>query len=647
MPFPKGVTKVAVVFNFIFFYMKIIFLWVGLLFFQCSVQAAPLQTPFKISGKVYALSTKAPVSDIRVELYDHKGHYLAKMQKTDGAGKFLFRGLEANTYFVKAYPDVGTIQTRRIDLTQGDATVSIGIKIPVAIPSGRSVDSIITFDPTAAVSSPNRGLSRREAADNGYEYISIYDPETFEETVVRVGKDGSYVKLSEEETLAYLYEEAGQLTAGVVSDHNNWETWTKDVQVILRTYADQWSLYPTHRYWVQVVNKQRIPIPNQTVRLKDKAGTLHWEARTDNTGRAELWYGLNSEVTTIPTDLLLEVEEGSFSQMVSQPLVYEDGSNTVVVSTPCSSSKEVDIVWVVDATGSMKDEIEYLQAELKDVISRAESSWSDLKFKQAAVFYKSEGDDYVTQKVDFSPKIEVLQTFIEGQVANGGQSPEAVEQGLDVAINELQWRNDALAKILFLVLDEPPHISPVINRQLYDLLRQAAQKGIRIIPIAASGTREDTEYLCRAMALATNGHYVFLTDDSGIGNAHAEPTASAYQVEYLNNLLVRLIDQATLPPFCEENIVEQLREKVSPPKAMAGALTVFPNPATDQAQVIIPAGVSEVLVTDANGRFIERWEGLRPSRGQWDLSAYAIGVYYLHYVQKGVQKTERLVVINP
>jgi len=43
------------------------------------------------------------------------------------------------------------------------------------------------------------------------------------------------------------------------------------------------------------------------------------------------------------------------------------------------------------------------------------------------------------------------------------------------------------------------------------------------------------------MAIATNGTYVFVTDDSGIGNDHIEPTVGEYQVEFLNDLMVRLV----------------------------------------------------------------------------------------------------------
>jgi len=47
--------------------------------------------------------------------------------------------------------------------------------------------------------------------------------------------------------------------------------------------------------------------------------------------------------------------------------------------------------------------------------------------------------------------------------------------------------------------------------------------------------------MMRFISIATNGTYVFITNDSGIGNSHLSPTVGKYDVEYLNNLMVRLI----------------------------------------------------------------------------------------------------------
>ena len=45
----------------------------------------------------------------------------------------------------------------------------------------------------------------------------------------------------------------------------------------------------------------------------------------------------------------------------------------------------------------------------------------------------------------------------------------------------------------------------------------------------------------RFMAQATNGTYTVITNHSGISNNHITPTVGNYQVEYLINLMVRMV----------------------------------------------------------------------------------------------------------
>src|SRR5690606_18417442 len=116
----------------------------------------------------------------------------------------------------------------------------------------------------------------------------------------------------------------------------------------------------------------------------------------------------------------------------------------------------------------------------------------------------------------------------------GGDYPEAMDIALDTAINALSWSENARSRILFLVLDAPPHQGQEVNDRLQRLIHQAAEKGVRIVPIGASGIDKSTEYLMRALALGTNGTYAFLTDHSGIGNPHIKPTTDSYDVETLN-----------------------------------------------------------------------------------------------------------------
>jgi hypothetical protein len=184
----------------------------------------------------------------------------------------------------------------------------------------------------------------------------------------------------------------------------------------------------------------------------------------------------------------------------------------------------------------MSDELTYLQ---KDFASIASDAGSD-GIVYSVNFYRDEGDDYVVRDYGFTNNISSALDLLKEQRADGGGDyPEAVTAALLNGISGHDWREDS-EKLMFLVLDAPPHDGDAIQ-QFSNILTLAAQKGIRIIPVASSGVDTDTEFLCRSMAIATGGTYTFLTDDSGIGGSHLEPTIGDYSVEKLNEMLVRII----------------------------------------------------------------------------------------------------------
>ena len=125
----------------------------------------------------------------------------------------------------------------------------------------------------------------------------------------------------------------------------------------------------------------------------------------------------------------------------------------------------------------------------------------------------------------------------------GGDWPEAVHTALDNAVSGHQWREDAL-KLCFFVLDAPPHTESElqgVNKSVTDSLTNAQELGIRIIPVSCSGGDQETEYILRSFAAITGGTFIFLTDDSGVGESHLEPIIGNYTVESLHDIIVRLI----------------------------------------------------------------------------------------------------------
>jgi hypothetical protein len=95
-----------------------------------------------------------------------------------------------------------------------------------------------------------------------------------------------------------------------------------------------------------------------------------------------------------------------------------------------------------------------------------------------------------------------------------------------------------------MILDAPAHkdIQGVVE-SMQKSIEQFSAKGIKIIPVFCSSYSKDCEFMCRQFAVLTGGTYVFLTDDSGVGNGHVVASVGDYQVEKLNELIIRLIDK--------------------------------------------------------------------------------------------------------
>ena len=448
--------------------------------------------------------------------------------------------------------------------------------------------------------------------------------------------------------------EAGQLTAGEVNDFSKWELWDDLSQEALRAYQDTWYINPEDRYTLQLTSEAGSPIVDATVELVYK-NERYWTAKTDNTGKAELWLNLYGKEVSNLDKLSMVVSYQGSTNTLKKITPFKKGINHLQLEKPCEYPNQIDIAFVVDATGSMKDELDYLKSELGDIIEQVQREKSEENIRLGSVFYKSVGDDYVTTKSDFSENIAKTTDFIKDKRTGGGRSAEAVETALEVAVNELSWSENATTRLLFLVLDEPPANTTDIVERLHKVNQQAAAKGVRIIPVACSGTDKSTEYLMRTLALSTNGTYVFLTDDSGIGESHIKPTTDTFEVEYLNGLLVRLIKQFSELPDCksvedvEAIVINEEKEnqaKDNPQILEKINIKCYPNPSDGIVNIDIPKKIEELFVTDATGKILIRKTNLKKRKETIDLSQFPTGMYLVRCQIKEQIISERIMIVH-
>ena len=345
----------------------------------------------------------------------------------------------------------------------------------------------------------------------------------------------------------------GQLTAGEWSDLTEWSFWNSVIASSdWSRMVEYWGFGKGERISVRVDNGRQ-PIPDAVAKLYDKNGTLLWTARTDNHGRVELFTGLSSTNEDGPYDVVVQVGDQETKLGNVDPSREQSPSESPLfarVRKAPEALNTVDVMFVVDATGSMGDELNYIKAELESVFERVHKEMeTDYTIRLGANVYRDQGDEYVVRSHPFSESIHDVAMFIRSQNAGGGgDAPEAVEEALEEAIEKHEWSTSAQSRFLFLVLDAPPHHTSDRLKKLQDLTKKAAEKGIRIIPVSSSGVDKETEFLMRFLAIHTGGTYTFLTDHSGIGESHIEPTIGSYAIEYLDDLLVRLIVQYTQQP---------------------------------------------------------------------------------------------------
>jgi len=499
---------------------------------------------------------------------------------------------------------------------------------------------------------------------------------------------------------------AGKLTASELNDFSKWDLWQDIRKKELKKFQGMWDIYPVQRYSMQVKNEDGRPVVNAPVRLRNHDGTVLWSARTDNTGKVELWTGMFGKQAVIDPEIV--VSAGNSEYVYEDPQQFPKGMSVLKIPVPCDVPNDVDIAFLVDATGSMHDEISFLKSDLIDILQKTNGNMPGQAISLGAVFYRCFENSYVTRNHPLSQDINGTTGFISEQDAGEGGA-EAVEEGLRVAIDSLRWNPHARARLLFMILDEQPLVRPGILRQLHASIQKAAEQGIRIIPVVGSAETPENaasmEYLLRSAALATNGTYVFLTDHSHIGDAHSKPVTDQYDVELLNNLLKRIIHSFTWVAACSDDTVSALRadtstfsnspviaheiidttrhvktgkpgmnvkdftkvtgkdttgnqratdtltgrysaDTIKPVPAEKIGIKFYPNPTTGRISAEIDGKVKELFLTDISGKLLARYKTAGVSKLEIDLGNFSTGLYFLKFYDHGNWYSGRIVLVR-
>ncbi|MDW3217228.1 MAG: VWA domain-containing protein [Acidimicrobiales bacterium] len=207
-------------------------------------------------------------------------------------------------------------------------------------------------------------------------------------------------------------------------------------------------------------------------------------------------------------------------------------------------SVPLDILFVIDATGSMGDEIDRLRDNMSSVAEQIDALPSDPDVRFGMTVYRDEGDAYVTRTFDLTDSLADFLDALDDVVAEGGGDyPEAMDEALADAMELPDWRRQDAVQLMFLLADAPPQVRREVQTPYTQTATQAAEAGMKIFPIAASGTDDQAEYAMRELAFVTGGRFVFLAyggGDSATGSG-TDITTQDFDELPLDQLVVRLV----------------------------------------------------------------------------------------------------------
>jgi hypothetical protein len=216
-------------------------------------------------------------------------------------------------------------------------------------------------------------------------------------------------------------------------------------------------------------------------------------------------------------------------------------------------SPKVDVVFVLDTTGSMGGLIEGAKLKIWSIANSIIGGAPTPDLRVGLVGYRDVGDAYVTRSFGLSEDLdEVYGNLMSFTADGGGDTPEHVNRALHEAVENMEWNPDGKAlRILFLVGDAPPHTDYDDGFDYEEICESAVRRDI-IINTIQCGNMAETAGIWREIALLGEGEYAAIAQSGGMRSVPTPMDAE------LSRLSVEL--DATVVAFGDEGDLVRKRE---------------------------------------------------------------------------------------
>jgi len=333
------------------------------------------------------------------------------------------------------------------------------------------------------------------------------------------------------------------VTAGVVDDNADFNAF---LAFRSRTRVEHRPRDIRERYLLEVKDPRGRGVADAEVAVQGDSGWSMW-ARTDAAGR--VWLHPNAFDPARSGHYQIAVRKDGRQSGAQLTRGQRSAVEVVLEARAAEPRARLDLVFLIDATGSMADEIDKLKSSLRAIVGEVSALPSRPDICLGLVAYRDRGDQFLLRSHDFTDDVN---GFLHGalnplRAAGGGDYPEAMNEALHETVHRLSWRGDGATRLVVLLADAPPHLDYGAPHYDDDMLA-ALGKGIKVFGVGASGLDKQGEYIQRQIAQYTGGQFVFLTyaqahsPSSGPGRETVHDVKN-YSVDTLDRLIVRLVSQ--------------------------------------------------------------------------------------------------------
>ena len=330
------------------------------------------------------------------------------------------------------------------------------------------------------------------------------------------------------------------LRAGSTDDNDRFDDYLSYRRKALTGGLFAHDLDVTERHVLRVVDDGGRPVLGARVDIAADDGTPLVDLRTMADGRTLFFPRLSSRPGSNSWTVRISGGGAETTARFDRSTV---GHSFTLGGAHRADRVKLDVQFLIDTTGSMGDEIDRLRTNLLTISKSIAALPGQPDVRFAMTVYRDCGDEFLSRTYDFDGSVDRFNSQLATvRAAGGGDEPEALNQALHDAITRPGWRGDDTVKLVFLVADAPPHLDYPgdVDYALDTLL--AARRGIKISPIASSGSNPQAEYVFRQLAQLTMAKFVFLTygADGASPGDRTNLNVDAYETLALDQLVTRL-----------------------------------------------------------------------------------------------------------